>query len=366
MKAMNLFNPSVVANYVVMIDNIIKTTYDEVTDRETYEKPQYGRNKISKAGRVIATTVRIKPGSEAMQVLYNWRAAHAFPLNELTNELESLVPDAIVVQRLKRLDSIINKLRRFPDMDLFRMQDLGGCRAIVESVEDVYNAVAKIKDNVSCELKRAYDYLQNPKTSGYRSYHLVFEYRGEAEYNKNILMEMQIRTKLQHVWATAVEVMGIYTKSELKSSKGNADVLRFFALASSLFAIMEGLPVVPGIASDRTEIVRELKDLDRHLNIISKISLATSAIVNAERNPVTKGAAYFLLVLQCSNRYLKIYSYTEEQLPAAIESYNKIELLRDSNINVVLVSAGSLNAVKDAYPNYFVDMNKFIAIIKEL
>ena len=47
-------------------------------------------------------------------------------------------------------------------------------------------------------------------------------------YNKNMFIEVQFRTKLQHMWATAVEMMGIYTNSNLKSSQGDYDILRFF------------------------------------------------------------------------------------------------------------------------------------------
>ena len=56
-----------------------------------------------------------------------------------------------------------------------------------------------------------------------------------------MLIEVQFRTKLQHTWATAVEMMGIYTKSNLKSSQGNKDILRFFLLVSSIFAMIEKL-----------------------------------------------------------------------------------------------------------------------------
>lgn len=67
---------------------------------------------------------------------------------------------------------------------------------------------------------------------------MVYQFQSDDNdtYNKNILIEIQFRTKLQHIWATAVEMMGIFTKSKLKSSIGDEDILRFFVLVSSLFA----------------------------------------------------------------------------------------------------------------------------------
>lgn len=49
-------------------------------------------------------------------------------------------------------------------MSLYRMQDLGGCRVIVNSIDQVYEAVEKYKTSrIRHILKREYDYIQNPK-----------------------------------------------------------------------------------------------------------------------------------------------------------------------------------------------------------
>ena len=72
--------------------------------------------------------------------------------------------DILVVERLKRLDSIIGKLRREAGMDLWRMQDLGGCRFITPSVDEVFHFAEEYKKSrVRHEYKRTYDYIHNPK-----------------------------------------------------------------------------------------------------------------------------------------------------------------------------------------------------------
>ncbi len=45
-----------------------------------------------------------------------------------------------------------------------------------------------------------------------------------------LLIELQLRTRLQHEWATAVETMGTFLQSSLKSSQGPEEWLDFFSL----------------------------------------------------------------------------------------------------------------------------------------
>ena len=54
-------------------------------------------------------------------------------------------------------------------------------------------------------------------------------------------IELQIRTRLQHLWATAVETAGLYTKKSLKSGQGENGWLEFFMIVSSLFSFKEKL-----------------------------------------------------------------------------------------------------------------------------
>lgn len=359
LENMDLFGCQHSDKYDEIISRISLQPYDE------YETVQYGKKKISKAGRILADPRTSDDDFfAALEILNNWRAAHALPLDVVADDLAIMLPEALVARRLKRLDSIVMKLKRFPDMDLYRIQDLGGCRAIVKSVDDVYNAVTKVKSQITThELKREYDYLANPKSSGYRSYHLVFQYRNEEEY-KNMLIEMQIRTELQHIWATAIEVMGLYTKSSLKSSQGDEKILRFFALASSIFAIEEGLPVVPGTPDNYDELVAEMKGLDNDLSIISKISSLSMAINNAEVKHKGDDTGYYLLLLNYEERRLRIYSFPKDGYLAAIKSYDELE--KETDLDVVLVSAGSLEQVRKAYPNYFVDMQRFLEKVRSI
>lgn len=95
----------------------------------TIDEMEYTRNEVDKAGdilRDLKSSSLVDPW--AASVLSYWRAIHSYPINTfqatLWNKLKKIDEQALVAQRLKRFSSIIQKLQRFQDMDLSRMQDI--------------------------------------------------------------------------------------------------------------------------------------------------------------------------------------------------------------------------------------------------
>ena len=84
--------------------------------------------------------------TEALKIIDNWRSAHAYPLHVFYMNLRGkakLRNDILVVERLKRLESIVGKLQRENGMQLYRMQDLGGCRMVLPTLDEVYEFSGK-------------------------------------------------------------------------------------------------------------------------------------------------------------------------------------------------------------------------------
>lgn len=113
----------------------------DIPTRKTVRKTGY----LLAHKRDIAETEII----EAIKVLSHWRIAHAYPMATIGNlfhvKLKELdLSSSIVAQRLKRTPSIIEKLKRFPTMQLDRMQDIGELRIILPKVEDVYRLYDEI------------------------------------------------------------------------------------------------------------------------------------------------------------------------------------------------------------------------------
>lgn len=217
--------------------------------------PEHSKSAVSRASKVVGKGKGTPDElSEARAVLSNFRSAHAFPLNAVTvtarQKALAVNQNAVVAQRLKRLPTILDKLVRHPTMSVTTMHDLGGCRVIFETVAEVDQLVEQLRmlPRARNRVTRVYDYLHDdpgPKESGYRGVHLAYEYRASKSEYHGLRIELQVRTQLQHAWATAVETMDLFSGSELKYGKGEADVIRFFVLVSSLMAHEEGTNPVP-------------------------------------------------------------------------------------------------------------------------
>lgn len=345
--------------------------YNMIDNHKTWAVPEYSKRQINNAGKTIANPhASTEERDESLKILNNWRAAHAYPLQIICDHLRKHNKNANVVQRLKRLESIVGKIERFPDMQLYKMQDLGGCRVIVDSISEVYEAIEQYKNSrIRHKLKREYDYIQHPKDSGYRCYHMVYQYHSDKNetYNKNILIEIQFRTKLQHIWATAVEMMALVTRSNLKASQGNEDILRFFTLVSSLFAIEEHTPVCPNTSNDENELLKEINDLNQKHHIIDTLNALSKTIQITEHNNGIKNKKreYYVLALNYKARHVDIYGYSKGNIDRATFVYNQLESKATNNENIVLVSADSMDLLKLAYPNYFADIHTFINILNK-
>ena len=272
--------------------------------------------------------------------------------------------NAVVVQRHKRAPSIIGKLTRFPKMELSRMQDIGGCRAIVSSVRDVQRLNEHIQTSrTRNELHREYNYIADPKESGYRGIHLTYKYNGEkTEYN-GYFVEVQLRSKVQHAWATTVEIVDTFTDQALKSSKGSQDWLKFFRMASAEFARLEKCP--PGAHVEGIDTHAELSRLAHQLNVVKRLNaFAVSAnhIIQKSDNKTD----YFLLELTDEGSKILVTQYKTSDFERATTAYLQKEkqAKSDSTNDVVLVAAGSMQALQNAYPNYFADSREFVRLME--
>lgn len=252
-------------------------------------------------------------------------------------------------------------------MNLWTMQDLGGCRLIVPKLEQIYDFVHKFKNSrIRHKFRYENDYIDKPRNSGYRSYHLIYEYKSDKKetYNRNMLVELQFRTKLQHLWATAVETMGLFTNQALKAGQGEDDIKRFFALVSSLFALEEKTPVVPFTPSSTNSLIAELRILDQKHNYLDVLRAIRVAVLSlgAEKN---KKGKYYLLILNYEKKRLKLRILGFGKVEEAMNTYNEIESTRAyDKIDAVLVSVSSFAALRIAYPNYFSDIGDFVLKIK--
>ncbi len=338
--------------------------------------PQYSRSEVDAAGKVLIGALDVddlEGYEQALLVINNWRTSHAFPLNTfqvtLRNKAREIDAQSIVAQRVKRLSSIDLKLRRLGWLRLSEMQDIGGCRAIVGSVSSVRRLVRSYElSRVKHTLVRTDDYITAPKKSGYRGVHLIYSYFSDrSETYGGLQIEMQLRSRLQHSWATAVETVGTFTEQALKSSQGEKDWLRFFALIGSSIANRERSPTVPGTPEKRSELRTEIRHYAKKLDVRKKLTAYGSALRILENPRELKQSHYYLLVLDPSGvGTITVTGYQFSELERASRDYLESEKLTRGKpgADAVLVSVESMAALRRAYPNYFLDTRKFLDELK--
>ncbi|MFK5279251.1 hypothetical protein ACI3PL_06690, partial [Lacticaseibacillus paracasei] len=126
---------------------------------------------------------------------------------------------------------ILDKLCRHQTMDLSMMQDIGGCRVIVPTIENVRLLQERLLKNHPGA--RVSDYVDQPRSSGYRAVHIVTEWGT----NPCKPIEIQLRSAVMHQWADMVEfvsqVIGVNYKVDLNEASPEPSPFQQWAKAFS-------------------------------------------------------------------------------------------------------------------------------------
>lgn len=267
-------------------------------------------------------------------------------------------------------------------MRLSQMQDIGGCRAVFESIDSVYKLKdSYLKHNGQYEVVHVSDYIARPKASGYRSLHLVLKYKSKKhpQYN-NVLLEVQARTLTQHAWATAVETVGAVLGQALKSSEGEEEWLSYFQHASLALELVERPIFTPIPPQSAGTVARALAALDKELQVSKKLKSYRDALrATADKN--LKKDGYFLLILLPAQPELQIVYFQKKNSAEAYREYERFERLLPSapdnpqlqlfpdlanytGAQAVLVGAESFKSLRESYPNYYLDTEHFLECIE--
>lgn len=331
---------------------------------------KYSKTKVDKAGEVL----KVIQSDTELDILSNWRSFHAIPLDTFAKVLKSRVKKVsrsqnnLVAQRLKRTASILLKLRTHKTMRLSAMQDIGGLRAIFDNVQEVYSLVDIYRTSKSRhKLFALHDYVSIPKEDGYRSVHMVYQLKKEP----SIFIEIQVRSYLQHIWATAVEVFGTLRNSSFKSGSGDKKWLELFAYLSSLFSLEEGTHVLKDHSSlTKSQILFKLKKMITELKAIEQLNVYTTIYKITSDVTKEKGRTghYSLILLDSHKSTISVQSFGVNQIEEAASVYMDLEkkYYEDVNVNVVLVNTGDIEKLEASYPNYFMDTKVLVRYLSQI
>lgn len=329
------------------------------------------KNQVRKAGENVKDD---KATSEDYKTISLWRSKHISIMTAMVNAINrklkvNNLKAIIVARRLKRFSSIEFKLKRFPNMKFDTMQDIAGVRVVFKELQQVKNFQMLMEKTYSKEDKKikfklisTKDYIQKPKDDGYRSIHQIFEHKDAKMH-----LELQIRTQLQHYWATAVEVLGMKGESKIKQGKGEDYHKEFFKLSSALFSYTENTTISSKYKSlSKKDICKKIAELNQKHNILKNLSGLAVSGQNIE-NQANEKNYYFIVVLNFITNTLRITGFKERDFIEAKKFYEFCEQdsKENQNTDVVLISLDKFKLLKQAYPNYYLDSGSFIRAIKK-
>ena len=152
--------------------------------------PQYSKSRVRRPGKNLVAAHRKRQGSvlwklevtkEDLAVIENWRTSHGAVLNTAQAWLRRLDKESgpVVVQRLKRNETVIDKLTSERSKDLSTMHDIAGVRAIFRSLDEIETFRERMNKSKARHIPLndpdKFDYIKKPKTSGYRGVHQVMQ-----------------------------------------------------------------------------------------------------------------------------------------------------------------------------------------------
>jgi ppGpp synthetase/RelA/SpoT-type nucleotidyltranferase len=337
----------------------------------SYPSLQYSIADVRKAGKALAGSIiwdesRRQEILDIFAIAHSWRDAHIGPMRSMRQSMVQRVRHSghvgITAGRAKRMTSIRKKLKR-STLNLDQIQDLAGCRAIMADMDGVRAMVAELRQKMPHEFVRDYPYIDGMRTSGYRSHHMVYRFNGKGDELPfdDLKVELQVRTRLQHSWATAVEAVGLFRDEDMKAGLGSPQWLRLFRLMSEEFAVMEGSEGSPSRSR-----VDEIRALNIDLNAASVLEDMKQATKFME-DYVHEDSPYFLITYNMTDHTVKVHPESNAFISSSkLDAEERRIESGESRSKVVLVDVDKMENLREAYPNYFGDVTLFVQHLRSV
>jgi ppGpp synthetase/RelA/SpoT-type nucleotidyltranferase len=321
------------------------------------------RSQLDKAGRVLSDNTREydETSLELDLVFEEFRKQHLKPLTELTlslqNWLSNYEKSYYIAQRLKRKPQILRKLRRLTGR-LTQLQDIGGCRIIIESNDDVNELIRFIEERLGTEagykVIRKTDYRDRGRDiTGYRAYHFILEVEG-------YFLELQLRSKIQHYWSESIERTSVIYGHHLKEQEGDQVVIEYFrSFSDALHALEIGrrlsAPEEMALAGARIRSEEVISRSDQNKILGGFVNDDIVKVLAEKESQYPVGLKNWILVFDWNTGNFVTWDVVSRDPDEAVAAYQRYEaqFLSEDKFEVVMIGSSDVSTVKHTHSHYF-------------
>lgn len=263
----------------------------------------------------------------------------------LSSEISS---NSITTYRIKRINSIIRKLKRRRDRPLGKMNDIVGCRCIVKNEKQIKKLKRLIKSQF--KISEENDYYINANPSGYRSLHLYVE----SKLDSSKIIEIQIRIEEDHNWATLVEIIDNVYDVDIKESL-NTETKKYIDLKlfHQLLARSKELSL-----PEKTKLVDLIVKHDI-FNELRNIFMENYLEVRKQYNKLSRFKSDYYIIESGIDFKPQIYKFPDFD-SAEKDYYNRYKTQDNDNFVLINISNSSLENLEKAYSNYILTTHNFL------
>jgi hypothetical protein len=161
----------------------------------------------------------------------------------------------------------------------------------------------------------------------------------------------------------------MFRGEDLKASRGSEDWLRLFLLMSAELAEVEDCAIPEGVPSTRKARKPEIRTLVRRLDAIRTLENLSYAIEATDFfvHPREKPSHFLLRYDNEENTVNVSFYFSPMNASASYDEAERRDNLMDGNTaNVVLIEVDKLEHIREAYPNYFGDVQLFKGALKRI
>lgn len=317
------------------------------------------KSQVNKLGRTLKKELKknSQPSVELLNQLQEYRISYKEDISQIFNKVSEIAKearkDSITSFRIKRIESILSKIKRQPTMSLGNMGDIAGCRILVYHENVLSKVITEL--HLNFKVKAVNDYLHHSKEDGYRGYHLYIE----SPINSSKLIEIQVRTVGSHKWASMVEIIDIIYNLKIKEGQKHPELEKFLFLLSKKEKL------------EKSEIV-ELLIIDSKYDInkrLNEVFLKNHSRVRKDVLKVNQGTNQHFIIEVDENKISQISSFCSYE-NAEIKYFEKFKELSKSHFVLTAIEKPTFKRLCIAYASYVLikhdyleDWNYFIDII---